>query len=113
VVSKVTVNPPPGGGRPVTAYIEEKVSVRGAPLFAYAIFYSGNDLEFGETPTMDIYGTGACKRPNLFVGPAGSSPQALTFHGQVTASGNCLPRLARHDDHGPGRRQRHVGLRPR
>jgi hypothetical protein len=87
VVSKATVNPRPGGGRPVTAYVEEKVSVRGAPLFAYAIFYSGNDLEFGETPTMDIYGP-VHVNGNLFVGPAGSSPQTLTFHGQVTASGN-------------------------
>ena len=90
VLSKATVKPPAGGGGPVTAYIEEKVSVRGAPLFAYAIFYSGNDLEFGETPQMDIYGA-VHVNGNLFVapaGPSGSTPSPLTFHGQVTASGN-------------------------
>jgi hypothetical protein len=86
VLSKVSVTSA-NGGPPVTAYIEETVSVRGAPLFAYAIFYSGNDLEFNETPTMDIYGP-VHVNGNLFVGPAGSSPQPLTFHGPVSASGN-------------------------
>jgi len=90
VLTKATVNPPAGGGPPVTSYIEETVSVRGAPLFAYAIFYSGNDLEFGETPLMDIYGP-VHVNGNLFVtpsGPSGSTPSALTFHGPVTASGD-------------------------
>ena len=79
--------PAGSAGKPITSYIMETVSVRGAPLFAYAIFYSGNDLEFGETPQMDIYGP-VHVNGNLFVGPAGSSPQSLTFHGPVTASGN-------------------------
>jgi len=59
--------------------------MRGAPLFAYAIFYSGNDLEFGESPKMDIYGP-VHVNGNLFVGPVGSA--ALDFHGPVSASGN-------------------------
>ncbi|HVU23338.1 MAG TPA: hypothetical protein VHE13_04375 [Opitutus sp.] len=87
ILAKATVNPPTGGGSPVTAYIMEKVSIRGAPLLAYAIFYSANDLEFNETPQMDIYGP-VHVNGNLFVGPAGGSPQPLTFHGAVTASGN-------------------------
>ncbi|HVU23339.1 MAG TPA: hypothetical protein VHE13_04380 [Opitutus sp.] len=87
IVAKATVDPPTGGGNPVTAYILEKVSIRGAPLLAYAIFYSANDLEFNETPQMDIYGP-VHVNGNLFVGPAGGSPQPLTFHGAVTASGN-------------------------
>ncbi|HWA86288.1 MAG TPA: hypothetical protein VG710_08710 [Opitutus sp.] len=87
VLAKATVNPPTGGGSPVTAYIMEKVSFRGAPLLAFAIFYSDNDLEFNETPQMDIYGP-VHVNGNLFVGPAGSSPQPLSFHGSVTASGN-------------------------
>lgn len=87
VLAKATVNPPTGGGAPVTAYIKEVVSVRGAPLLAYAIFYSANDLEFNETPQMDIYGP-VHVNGNLFVGPAGSNPSPLTFHGPVTASGN-------------------------
>ena len=83
VLSKVTITPTTG--TPVTSYIEENVSVRGAPLFAYAIFYSANDLEFGESPKMDIYGP-THVNGNLFVGPVGSA--ALTFHGPVSASGN-------------------------
>lgn len=83
ILSKATVQPP--SGPPITAYIEEKVSVRGAPLFAYAIFYSTNDLEFHPNPQMDIYGP-VHVNGNLFTGPVGSA--ALTFHGPVTASGN-------------------------
>ena len=84
ILSKATVTSM-SGGAPVTSYIEETVSVRGTPLFAYAIFYSGNDLEFGESPQMDIYGP-VHVNGNLFVGPVGTA--ALTFHGPVTASGN-------------------------
>jgi hypothetical protein len=83
ILSKATVRPV--SGPPITAYIEEKVSVRGAPLFAYAIFYSANDLEFHPAPQMDIYGP-THVNGNLFVGPVGTA--ALTFHGPVTASGN-------------------------
>ncbi len=85
VLGKATVNPPIGGGGPITAYISQKVSVRGAPLFAYAIFYSGNDLEVDPQPQMDIYGP-VHVNGNLFVGPVGTS--ALSFHGPVSASGN-------------------------
>ena len=85
VVSKATVNPGTGGGGPVSAYILQKVSVRGAPLFAYAIFYSGNDLEVNQSPQMDIYGP-VHVNGHLMVGPVGTS--ALSFHGPVTASGH-------------------------
>lgn len=85
ILSKATVTPPSGGGPPVTAYIMEKVSVRGAPLFAYAIFYSGNDLEFDPQPLMDIYGP-VHVNGNLFVGQVGGNN--LNFHGPVSASGN-------------------------
>lgn len=85
ILSKATVNASAGGGAPVSSYIMEKVSVRGAPLLAYAIFYSGNDLEFGESPQMDIYGP-VHVNGHLFVGPTGTA--ALGFHGPVTASGN-------------------------
>ncbi len=84
VLAKASVQPPTGGGGPVTAYISQKVSVRGAPLFAYAIFYSGNDLEVNPLPQMDIFGP-VHVNGNLFIGPVGTS--ALSFHGQVTASG--------------------------
>jgi len=86
VLGKATVNAPPGGGPPITAYIEEKVSIRGASLLAYAIFYSGNDLEVNPLPQMDIYGP-VHVNGNLFVGSV-SNGVTLNFHGPVTASGN-------------------------
>ncbi len=86
VLSKATVVPAAGGGPPVTSYIEEKVSIRGAPLFAYAIFYSGNDLEVNPLPQMDIYGP-VHVNGNLFVGSV-SNGVTLAFHGPVSASGN-------------------------
>jgi hypothetical protein len=84
ILAKVTVTPV-GGGPPISSYVQEKVSVRGAPLFAYAIFYSGNDLEVNPLPQMDIYGP-VHVNGNLFIGTVGSA--ATTFHGPVTASGH-------------------------
>jgi hypothetical protein len=84
ILAKVTVTPK-GGGAPISAYVEEKVSVRGAPLFAYAIFYSGNDLEVNPQPQMDIYGP-VHVNGNLFVGTVGTA--ATTFHGSVTVAGH-------------------------
>lgn len=86
VLSKATVTPPSGGGAPVSCYIMEKVSIRGAPLFAYAIFYSGNDLEVNPLPQMDIYGP-VHVNGNMFTGSV-SNGVTLNFHGPVTASGN-------------------------
>ncbi len=85
VLAKVTVQPPTSGSAPVTAYIKETVSIRGAPLLAYAIFYSGNDLEVNPQPLMDIYGP-VHVNGNLFIGSVGSS--VINFHGPVSASGN-------------------------
>jgi hypothetical protein len=85
ILSKVTVTPPSAHGGPITAYVKETVSVRGAPLLAYAIFYSGNDLEINPLPLMDIYGP-VHVNGNLFVGQVGG--KNLNFHGPVSASGN-------------------------
>jgi len=85
ILTKVTVTPPTGGGAPVTSYIEETVSVRGAPLLAYAVFYSNNDLEVNPQPLMDIWGP-VHVNGNLFIGSVGSSP--INFHGPVSVSGN-------------------------
>ena len=84
ILSKVTVTPT-GGGRPISSYVQQKVSVRGAPLFAYAVFYSGNDLEVNPSPQMDIYGP-VHVNGNLFPGSVGTG--AITFHGPVTISGH-------------------------
>lgn len=83
ILAKATAVPP-GGGKPVTAYVQESISVRGDPLFANAIFYSNNDLEIFPGPQMDIYGP-VRVNGNLFVSSQGSS---LNFHGTVIASGN-------------------------
>lgn len=84
ILAKVTVTPT-GGGPPISAYVKEKVSMRGAPLFAYAVFYSCNDLEINASPKMDIYGP-VHVNGNLFPGPTGSG--ALTFYGPVTVAGH-------------------------
>jgi hypothetical protein len=85
VLARATVVPP-NGDRPVTAYVTEKVSVRGAPLFANAIFYSNNDLEIFPGPQMDIYGPVHCNG-NIFVSNQSNST-GLLFHGAVSCSGN-------------------------
>jgi hypothetical protein len=84
ILAKVTVTPT-GGGPPINAYVKQKVSMRGAPLFAYAVFYSCNDLEINASPKMDIYGP-VHVNGNLFPGPVGSG--ALTFYGPVTVAGH-------------------------
>lgn len=82
VLARATVTTP--GGAPVTQYLTETVSVRGAPLFAYAIFYNG-DLELTPGPQMDIYGPVHCNG-NIF--PAGENAGGLNFHGPVSCAGN-------------------------
>jgi len=86
VLSKATVTPAAGQGTGITSYIMERVSIRGAPLFAYAIFYSGNDLEVNPLPDMDIYGP-VHVNGNMFVGSV-SNGVSPNFHGPVTMSGN-------------------------
>ena len=86
VLAKATVNPP-SGGPPVTAYVMEYVSVRGAPLFANAIFYGHNDLEIFPGPQMDIYGPVHCNG-NMFLSKQSTDSTTLNFHGPVSCSGD-------------------------
>jgi hypothetical protein len=81
VIGRATVTPV-GGGRPITAYVSERISVRGAPLFAHAIFYN-MDLEIFNGPIMNITGP-VHTNGNLFLYP----DNQLNFYGNVTASGN-------------------------
>jgi hypothetical protein len=83
VLARATVVPVTTAN-PVTAYVTETVSVRGAPLFSHAIFYSANDLEIFPGPTMNVYGP-VHTNGNMFVSSQGSS---LSFHGAVSMSGN-------------------------
>ncbi len=82
ILARATVTS--GSGSPITRYMTETVSVRGAPLFAYAIFYNG-DLELNPAPQMDIYGPVHCNG-NIF--PAALDTNGLNFHGPVTCAGN-------------------------
>ncbi len=81
VLARATVQPP--SGAPITHYMTETVSVRGAPLFAYAIFYN-SDLELSPGPQMDITGPVHC---NGNIWAAGENSGGLNFHGPVTCAG--------------------------
>ncbi len=81
VIARATVRPA-DGGRPITAYVSERISVRGAPLFAHAIFYN-MDLEIFNGPVMNITGP-VHTTGNLYLYP----DNQLNFYGNVTATGN-------------------------
>lgn len=69
--------------RPVTAYVREKISVRGAPLFAHAIFYN-MDMELAPGSTMNIYGP-VHANGDMYVSSQGT---AVNFYNIVTTTGN-------------------------
>jgi hypothetical protein len=100
VLAKATVVPP-NGDTPVTAYVTEVVSVRGAPLFANAIFYSNNDLEIFPGPQMDIYGPVHCNG-NIFISKQSTDSTSLQFHGPVHCSGDLYHAWATTDKPGQG-----------
>ncbi|MEZ0215638.1 MAG: hypothetical protein ACAH89_00725 [Rariglobus sp.] len=81
VIAKSTVNAPGGNGSPITAYVSQRISIRGAPLFAHAIFYN-MDLEIFNGPDMTISGP-VHTNGNLYLYP----DNALNFSDQVTATG--------------------------
>ncbi len=81
VIAKATVAPPNNQGGAITAYMSQRISVRGAPLFAHAIFYN-MDLEIFNGPAMTITGP-VHTNGNLYLYPDNS----LTFTDNVTASG--------------------------
>jgi len=109
VLARATVVPP-NGDPPVTAYVTEKVSVRGAPLFANAIFYSNNDLEIFPGPQMDIYGPVHCNG-NMFVSNQSNS-SGLLFHGAVSCSGNIYHAWASESPAGDGTGSEALGSYP-
>jgi hypothetical protein len=82
VIAKATVQSAGSNGGEITAYVSQRISVRGAPLFAHAIFYN-MDLEIFNGPDMTISGP-VHTNGNLYLYPDNS----LTFTDQVTATGN-------------------------
>ncbi|OIQ90011.1 hypothetical protein GALL_281010 [mine drainage metagenome] len=102
VLAKATVMPPTGQGPPITACVSETISVRGAPLFAHAIYYAKDDLEIFPGPQMDVYGP-VHVNGNIFVSGQSSSA-GLTFHGPVSATGGIFHAWANSNgaSHGAG-----------
>ena len=82
VYAKATVSSTTGGP-PIVSYVSEVISIRGAPLFAHAIFYN-MDLELSPGPTMVISGP-VHANGNIWASSGGSS---LTFQSSVTCTGN-------------------------
>ena len=109
VLARATVVPA-NGDKSVTAYVTEKVSVRGAPLFAHAIFYSDNDLEIFPGPQMDIYGP-VHVNGNMFLSNQSNST-GLRFHGAVSASGNIYHAWASEAHAGDGSGSEALGSNP-
>ncbi len=70
-------------GPPITAYVREKISVRGAPLFAHAAFYN-MDMELAPGSTMNIYGP-VHVNGDIYVSSQGTS---VNFYNTVTCTGN-------------------------
>lgn len=81
VIAKATVRAPGGNGGPVTSYVSQRISIRGAPLFAHAIFYN-MDLEIFNGPNMTISGP-VHTNGNLYLYP----DNQLNFTDQVTTTG--------------------------
>ena len=90
IYAKVVLQPP--GATAITTYLMEKISVRGAPLFAHAIFYN-MDLELHPGPQMSITGP-VHTNGNLFIDANQNTTDetatgsTLDFKGVVTVSGN-------------------------
>lgn len=82
VIAKANVKPASALGGDTTSYVSQRISVRGAPLFAHAIFYN-MDLEIFNGPAMTISGP-VHTNGNLYLYPQSG---ALTFTDQVTATG--------------------------
>ncbi len=83
IMAKATVNPPANQGAPVTAYVGQRLSFRGAPLFAHAIFYN-MDLEIAPGPNMTVWGP-VHANGNIYVSKQGAG--GLNFMAPVTATG--------------------------
>jgi hypothetical protein len=81
VYAKATVLVP--NGPSVTSYVQEKISVRGAPLFAHAIFYN-MDMELAPGATMNVYGP-VHANGDIYVSSQGT---AVNFYNTVTCTGN-------------------------
>ena len=67
----------------ITSYVCEKISVRGAPLFAHAAFYN-MDLELAPGSTMNVYGP-VHANGDIYVSSQGT---AVNFYNTVTCTGN-------------------------
>jgi hypothetical protein len=84
IVAKATVVPPNFTYRPITAYVQETISIRGNNLLDKAIFYYSGDLELFPGPSMHVYGAVHTNK-NLYV--SNQSGNSLNFHSPVSVAG--------------------------
>jgi hypothetical protein len=84
VLAKATAIPA-DGSEPVTDYVQETISLRGAPLFNFFVFYSINDMEIYPGANMTITGP-VHSNGDIYVSATGGA--TLTFNGIVSATGN-------------------------
>lgn len=82
VYAKATVSTATGGP-PISAYVSEVISIRGAPLFAHAIFYN-MDMEINPGPSMTVSGP-VHANGNIWAVSTGGN---LSFTSSVTCTGN-------------------------
>lgn len=83
VIARATILSPVGVRIPLTCHVMEKISVRGAPLFAHAIFYN-MDLEIFPGRDMTISGP-VHANGDIYLYPG--SGGTLNFTDQVTCTG--------------------------
>ena len=93
VIARATIIPTSGAQTPLTSYVMEKISVRGAPLFSHAIFYN-MDLEIFPGPNMTISGP-VHSNGSLYLYPGNGS--TLAFTDQVTCTGGIYHAAAPYD----------------
>jgi hypothetical protein len=81
--AKVTAS----SGPPIYSYVREKISVRGAALFAHAIFFN-MDMELFPGPTMNVSGPVHANGDIFSVNASGNTPRWLNYLDTVTCTGN-------------------------
>jgi hypothetical protein len=83
ILAKATVVPT--GFPPITAYVKQTVSMRGAPLFDWVIFYATSDLEIYPGQPMNVTGP-VHTNFDMYINPTDSG--SINFAGPVTTTGH-------------------------
>jgi hypothetical protein len=81
---------------PITTYVQQKVSVRGAPLFDWAIFYATSDLEVYPGKPMVVTGP-VHTNSDMYLSPTDAG--SISFQGPVTTTGHIFRAMENSTDH--------------